>query len=181
LIVIDQVVKGQDVNWYKSEMNYHVIPPYNLAYSLLQTEIIDTLLKAPNTSIPEKLIRTLNCGVLALRGNLSLALDKSNTIRGVVDETVMQLVVVIAEWEKKIKQSQKDLSDLYAQVTSVQKQVAIAEQGVKDKQAGVNSANDAVRDAERAMEDAVNCQRRRRRRKRLFFNPSASIPIFSND
>ncbi|CAF3999392.1 unnamed protein product [Rotaria magnacalcarata] len=123
-------------------------------------------------------MRTLNCGALALRGNLSLAVDKINTIHRVVDETVVHLVQAIAEWKNKIKQSQKDLSALHAQIKSVQKQVAIAEQGVKDKQAGVNSTNDAGRGAKRAMEDAVNCQRRRGRRKRLFFNPSRVFKPF---
>lgn len=179
-IVAGSVVNGLNVDWYKREMRYYVVPFYTRAYSIIQTEIINSLLKAPNTSVPKELVQTLNCGVFALKGNLSAALKRSNKIHEKVDKTIMHLVQAITEWERKIKTSEKDLSVLNAQLESVKKQVAIAEQSVKDKEAGAASANAAVKDAEGAMQKAMDCTRKRRRRKRFFLDLGVSTSIVSN-
>jgi septal ring factor EnvC (AmiA/AmiB activator) len=155
-----------------------VVPPYNLAYSVFQNDIINPLLNVTNTSITSKLANTLNCGALAFNDNLSQAMEGSDAIRTKIDETIIESVQAISEWENKIKQSEKDLAALLLQITSTEKQVDIAEQGVKEKEAGLARANADVQAAEQAMEDAMNCNRKRRRRKR-FLNVTVFFLYFS--
>ncbi|CAF4434428.1 unnamed protein product, partial [Rotaria sp. Silwood2] len=89
-------------------------------------------------------------------------------IRTKVDEMIMQYIEAIADWEKKIKQSETDLTTIRAQVESTKKQVDLAEKGVKEKEASLATAEDAVRAAEKAINDGVNCNLKRRRRQQLF-------------
>ena len=163
-----KLIEGQDAEWLREEMSETVVPSYTLAYSIFQKRILNPLLNASHDSLSTLLLTTINCAALDFRGNLSVAMNHSNDIRTMIDEVVMESIEGIAEWEAKIKKSTKELNALYIQMKSIQKQKTIAKQSVRDKEEQVKVANAAVREAEKAFENAMTCQGRRRRRKRLF-------------
>ena len=137
LIVTLKAVRGQDLEWWRHEIAKKVVPPYTLGYSMLQKEILNTLLNISNESVSTKLLTTLNCGAMTLKGNLSLALNNSNSIEVMIEETVMYLVQATADWEEKIKKSKSELEALHAKVKEAQKQVVSAKQAIQDKEESV--------------------------------------------
>jgi hypothetical protein len=136
IIRLGQSNQVVDSSWYKTQIIDTVIPPYNDAYTTLNEKIVQRLLEvdidSDETTI-RTLIDSLVCASRNVQNKLGIAAKASESIRNLLDEHIIQLVLSITNQEHKVQDSQKSVNQANSNIQHTQAQIKLAENFVQEK------------------------------------------------
>lgn len=149
-----------------------IVPPYRMAYSTLNDDIVQPLLVADAESDQGNIAHLVESLIQAAKKVHSLlhkAAQASELVRASIDEEVTQVVLVVSTREEQVRESETNVMQATNSVDHAQKQVNIAQSAVNGAVNAVNTANHEYYEAERAVQRARRCGLGRRKKRFLGF------------
>ena len=157
-----------------------IVPPYRMAYTTLNGDIVQPLLVAGEESDPgtiEHLVESLLQAAKKVRNLLHRATKASEQVRAAIDEQVTQLVLVVSIREEQVRRSQAAVTQATNNVYYAQQQVNVAESAARNAEHSLNVANHEIHEAEKDVERARRCGLGRRKKRFLGNILNAINPI----
>ena len=176
---------GSDI-WYQAEMSTWFVPPFQYAYTILQTNVLTKLSTIDANSLstradaPTALATNMYCEVDKLIRALDVSVTSSNNIRIKVDQKLATLTSEIAAKEKEVAQTNAQIQSMNGKIQSKESEIASGEQSVRQAESSVNAAQNALQGAEKDVADAQLCAGLIGRRKRFLGNVWNSIQSAAN-
>jgi len=148
-------------DWYKTQLNTHILPPYSMAYNILQTRIINELVSVNvallNDASTTQLANRLLCAARDARTSLDQSVAASDQLRNQINEKVTGSVTQVGTYEESIANKTLEIQQTDQSLIGALAALASAQQAVRDKEASVQAAQQAVNAAEDAVEKARKC------------------------
>jgi len=149
-----------DLDTFKQQYQTQVGVPYKNAVTIVATDIIEYLATTPVPTTAElgrQIVANLNAKAQIFSTDLGVASKSSDTLRQLLDKEVEDLVAQGSAVEKQIMANDQQLQTTEAQLKETDAQLIAAQNQVNQAQKSVNDAINHLHDEERAVDKARHC------------------------
>jgi len=149
-----------DLATYKQQYQTQVGVPYKTAVTIVATDIIEYLAITPVPTTAQAgrdIVANLNAKAQTFSSNLGLASKSSDALRQQLDKEVENLVAQGSAVEKQLALNEQQLQATNAQLKEANAQLVDAQNKVNQAQKSVNDAINHLHDEERAVDKARHC------------------------
>jgi DNA repair exonuclease SbcCD ATPase subunit len=160
LLAISHSTLSFDLTTYKQQYQTQVGAPYKNAATIVATDIIEYLATTPvptTAEIGRQIVANLNTKAQTFSTNLDVASKSSDALRQQLDKEVENLVAQGSAVEKQLAANEQQLQATIGQIQVTQAQLVDAQNKVNQAQKSVNDAINHLHDEERAVDKARHC------------------------
>ncbi|CAF2123057.1 unnamed protein product [Rotaria magnacalcarata] len=164
LAVTASVGQTNDMDWYRSQLNQLIIPPYTRAYSILQNDIIGRLLTInvveifDNQTEVSKLADKLSCSTSEVLTLLSAMMNNMNVLLTALDNKLIKIVAAVSAKQAEIEQSEMRRAIAHSSVVEAQNLVRNSENDLQNKQQVLTNVEAELSAANNKLERARRCR-----------------------
>jgi septal ring factor EnvC (AmiA/AmiB activator) len=149
-----------DLATYKQQYQTQVGVPYKTAVTIVATDIIEYLAVTPIPTTAQAgrdILANLNAKAQTFSTNLGIASRSSDALRQQLDKEVENLVAQGSAVEKQLASNEQQLQATNAQLKEANAELIDAQNKVNQAQKSVNDAINHLHDEERAVDKARHC------------------------
>ncbi|CAF1065557.1 unnamed protein product [Adineta steineri] len=148
-------------DWYKTQLDTHVLPPFSEAHRILRVRILNELVSVNVALLTDatvtELANRLLCATRDVRTYFDQSVAASDNLRSQTDTKITTSVTQVGAYEQNIVDKNTEIHQTDQYLLGAQAALASAEQAVRDKEQNVRDAESALSTAEDVVEKAKKC------------------------